>query len=373
MTHLHHTSVFFNDRGGIAFILIAVMVVALGMGAFLLDLGRGWDTNQELAIIADSAALAGGKALGGIYIGLTPANQQNYNPGLADTDLIQTTARDATTNLLVEGMPFNNPGLRLQDIQIGRWAPPTFIPFASPPNAVQVLARKDDVANNPLVTFFSGIFGINGFSVTSSSVAALTPLSYVPPSNPPPNVTPGRLILPIAIDQGHDSFIGGCNPNVIPINLTLGAGASCTAWHTFEGNPENLVEDFQSVLNGQITSPETYASQGTNYTFGGDPVFLQANSFGDLFTLATTVTPPNTAAPLLVPVYANNNCNAPTAGEQIEIVGFATFTMFLGPNPDDPANGIIGLLPQCNVYNVGRSGSPNNNFGTFGSVPVLVQ
>ena len=273
------------------------------------------------------------------------------------------------------GAPFNNPGLILQDIQIGQWAMPSgpFIPLASPPNAVRVLARRDNVANNPLVTFFSGMFQINGLSVTSTSVAALTSLSYVPPSNPPPNVTPGQLILPIAIDQAHNSFIGGCNPNIIPINLALGAGASCTSWHTFDGNPGNLENDFEQITNGQITSPETKARQGTQYTFGGDPVFLQPNAFGNLFTLATTVTPPATAAPLLVPVYANNNCTAPTAGEQIEIVGFATFTMFLGPNPPAPQNGIIGLLPQCNVYSVGRSGNPNNNFGTFGSVPVLVQ
>jgi hypothetical protein len=146
------------------------------------------------------------------------------------------------------------------------------------------------------------------------------------------------------------------------------------AWHTFDGDPGNLAEDFQSILNGQITSPETHANQGTNYTFGGDPILLEPPElFSALFTLATTITPPNTRAPLLVPVYSNHGCNPPAAGQSIEIVGFATFDMFLGPNPPTPQSAIIGLLPQCNVYSVGRSGDPNNNFGTFGSVPVLVQ
>ena len=67
-----------NSRGVTAVMVAMFMTVLLAMGAAAIDIGHALVARNELQNVSDAAALAGTRALGIIYEGMTPAAQQAY-------------------------------------------------------------------------------------------------------------------------------------------------------------------------------------------------------------------------------------------------------------------------------------------------------
>jgi len=67
-----------NSRGATAVMVAVMMTVLLAMGAAAIDIGHALVARNELQNVSDAAALAGTRALGIIYEGMTTAQQQAY-------------------------------------------------------------------------------------------------------------------------------------------------------------------------------------------------------------------------------------------------------------------------------------------------------
>ena len=61
-----------NSRGATAVIVAVMITVLLAMGAAAIDIGHALVARNELQNVSDASALAGARALGVIYTGLTP-------------------------------------------------------------------------------------------------------------------------------------------------------------------------------------------------------------------------------------------------------------------------------------------------------------
>jgi hypothetical protein len=90
--------------------------------------------------------------------------------------------------------------IRSADFRLGTWnyATHTFTTALIGPTAVNVIARKDDVANGPFTTLLAGVLGMGSFNVSATATASLTSLLTVPE---------GGLPIPVGISYAwfeHD-------------------------------------------------------------------------------------------------------------------------------------------------------------------------
>ena len=87
---------FGNSQGAVAVTTAIFLVVLLAVAAAAIDIGHALVARNELQTTADAAALAGTRALGIIYEGMTPAEQQVYVLTGGDqatvVDAVQSTA-----------------------------------------------------------------------------------------------------------------------------------------------------------------------------------------------------------------------------------------------------------------------------------------
>jgi len=378
-----------NQRGAILIIASVALMGVFVITGLVFDFGFWFVTRSQLQQIADTTALAGGRVLGTIYSGGTNPtpplsnnrlrfiNQQNYQQNVTnDTDIFNVLNAIAVQHR-AGGVPIT---IANNDVQVGTWNYANNTPLGGTglniftvgapgtvqPNAVRVTVRtiRD--------TTFGRVLGVNSFSLTARATAALTPLNAVPPNNPgiPPVFVPaGQIEFPLGIDAAYagGNFCNpapGCNAGGVCIDLGQGTQAPqiCTAWNTFNGPAVN----FGGIIAGNITSPQT--TIGDMYNFGGDGALVVPN-LANLYTALEALNPsPGGLRETLLPVYAANGCVPPAAGN-LPIVGFVPATIFALAG-----NNIFYLQFACNVVSTGRSGGlAAQDFGTFGSIPVLVQ
>ncbi len=367
--------------------LLGVFVVA----ALVFDFGQWFLTRNELQNVADTATLAGTRALGAVYAGgtvddgITTQNlarkvfndQQTYSLQSVDFDLIRNVVNNVANQHIAGGVPIT---IDNNDIRVGNWDYNTNV-FTTgvlgtlQPNAVRVIARRDDTSNSSLETVFGQMFNITSLNVTATATAAMGPLRRVPPNGLPNNLPPGEIEFPLGIDQSYQTLFGpfcsqACNnPILFGFNcFTLSPNPpppvnSCTAWNTFDGP----IGDIGGITAGATTSPQTTVGEKYNFWGIGDG---QAGALINLFGNLGGPTPG--ALPYretLLPVYAANNCVPPVV--PVPIVGFVNVRIIaLG----GAATGSFGIKFACNVASTGRSGGLGpQDFGTFGSIPVLVE
>jgi len=268
------------------------------------------------------------------------------------------------------------------DVIVGNWDYNTNVFTAGglgtfQPNAVRVIARRDATSNTPLATVFGQMFNITSLNVAATATAAMGPLRRVPPNGLPNNLPPGEIIFPIGIDQDWGNFCG--LPCSDPLNPTpcilLDQGipppppGSCTAWNTFDGP----IGDFTNITAGAITSPQT--TTGDNYNFWGDAAD-QSTGLQDLFALPgigpAFGDPTFPYIETVLPVY-QNGCATPIGGP-VPIVGFVNVRIFGIQGAGGTGGDVLWIKFACNVASTGRSGGLGpEDFGTFGSIPVLVE
>lgn len=373
--------------------LLGVFVIA----GLVFDFGLWFVTRSQLQNITDTAALGGARVLGAIYAGgdydddgddLTPPitlnrklvdDQKSYLQNSADDSIISGVVNTMANQHRAGGVSINiNP----TDLVVGIWDYQTnvFIPGVQGvtlrPNAVQVTARRDPANNGALATVFGRLVGLNSFSINATAIAALTPIRDVPPNNPPPlTVPPGEIQMPLAIDAAYNfcpTPEPACNASGLPpacITLSINALPAplddCTASTTFDGP----LTDWGQILAGTITSPQT--TVGDMYTIRGDGD-LDYAALTDFYQAQVGFNPGVPWAETLLPVYAANGCapGGPPPGPR-PIVGFVNTRIFA---TGGAAAGTLFLSFACQVVSTGRSGGQAaQDFGTFGSVPVLVQ
>ena len=378
-----------SQRGSILIIAAVSLLGVFVIVGMVFDFGLWFVTRSQLQQIADTTALAGGRVLGTIYSGgnnPTPpltlgrqvfAAQKTYTQNSLDDTQIFNVLNAIANQHRAGGVPIT---ILASDVVVGTWdyssGSNVFdgTPGILRPNAVRVTVRRDTTANGSLGTTFGRLLGVNSFSLTATATAAMTPIIDVPPNDPgtPPVFIPaGQIEFPLGIDA---SYLGGnfcpateppCNIggpvciDLSPATLTL---PTCTAWNTFD----RPAGDWGQIIAGNITSPQT--TTGDMYNFGGDGAAVVAD-LSSLYDNLEAVDPtPGGFRETLLPVYAANGCVPPGPGN-LPIVGFVNARIFALTG-----NAIFVLRFACDVVSTGRSGGlVGQDFGTFGSIPVLVQ
>jgi Flp pilus assembly protein TadG len=297
-----------NQRGAVAIMVaIAVTFFLIGFAALAVDVGYLFASKNELQNAADAAALAGAGLLGQIYANMTNAQQQTYDCTQdtwsdaygSDCESIRAQAQD------VVGTGKNPAGgkdiiIDVNDIYINTWGGSKFNTNNTvQPDAVRVIARRDDSANGPITTFFAKIFGMDTAIVTADATAALTG---------PAQVDEGQMNLPIGLSYWQ--FFDNCDDSLqrqgicseeIQFSPTTD---SCAGWHNFfdpinanamknkllgfiAGNDEPCLEEpcGESWLDakfGENNPPDGAETPVT--TAGSSLYYFQGGTISSLFT-----------------------------------------------------------------------------------------
>jgi Flp pilus assembly protein TadG len=258
-------------KKGQALALAAVMtVVLLGTAALAVDLGYFFVTRNELQNIADGSALAGTRTLGNIYQGLPYPAQQGYVCDAACETAIRDASQAVAANNRAAGEDMT---ARVEDIAIGQWDGNTFTPTLTQPDAVEVITRRDEVANGPVTTFFARVLGIQEGTVTAIATAALSGQS---------TAEPGEIELPIGLSEWFFTPPNQewCDDEIVfhPTNDPL----SCAGWTSWEYGSNDVT--LRSILDEDegYESPGTVAGETIFNFIGGD---LSVPTFDALLSL----------------------------------------------------------------------------------------
>ena len=202
-----------NQAGVSAVIIAIVLTMLIGFTALAVDVGYMYVTKNELQNVADAAALAGAGYLGSIYETKSYDEQQTHEFLRSDIEFV------------AQQVAFKNQAAKMKivindaDVIIGTWDGSTLTVMADPivgPDAVRVIARRDGIANGPILTFFARIFNINAVNVSADATAALTGPATV-----------GELKVPFSLSENN--FPNDC---MDPIIFSPTA-ESCAGWHNF--------------------------------------------------------------------------------------------------------------------------------------------
>ena len=379
-----------NEQGVILIIGAVALLGVFVVTGMVFDFGLWFLTRTELQGITDAATLAGGKELGAIYTEKTLSAQQGYSLDSSDYDRISDAVKNVANQHQAGGKTIN---IDQDDIIVGFWDL-TNNQFTATglgtvqPNAVQVLARRDATKNDPLDATFGRLLNIFDFNLRAKGTAALSPMNRIPPNGLPNNLDDGRIIFPIGIDQDWGDF---CNPpppadpncndpgnpflGCITLDSLTAPANTCTAWTTFDdSDPLSFNVNSDSPMTRTIydgDSSETIdplpPTGAHSYYFHGDADAQSVLLAGDTdFPIN-----PSEFLEAVVPVYDDitGNCtitpSPPAPGTLLPIVGFVTVRV-------TQRFGQLHVKFACGVASTGRSGG-QQDFGTWGSVPVLVE
>ena len=144
-----------NQAGVSAVIVAIVLTMLIGFTALAVDVGYWYVTKNELQNVADAAALAGAGYLGSIYETKSYNEQQTHV--FSRSDIVSYATEVALKNQAA--------GINIviidADVTIDIWTwnddgTGTLNPMADllvGPDAVRVIARRDTIANGPILTF----------------------------------------------------------------------------------------------------------------------------------------------------------------------------------------------------------------------------
>ena len=344
-----------NSRGATAVIVAVMITVLLAMGAAAIDIGHALVARNELQNVSDAAALAGARALGVIYTGLTPSAQLTYVLTSGDRAAIVTRVQTAAVANHAAGVPIS---INAGDIQIGLWNPATRVltPTVNQPRDVRVIARRDGSANGPISTFLASIVGMTSVNVSAAATAEL-PVAG--------KTGPGQLNVPFGISQFYFTQFG-CG-DVIQFYPSNGTPQSCAGFQTFDQVPANdqtLRTIIHGMANGTYTSPATQAgSSSLEFTNGT----MSTQSWNALINLFNTKKDSSGGWDVFIPVYGSNSCH-PSGLEPI--VGYATARV---TNVQGQPNAQILATIQCNIFQGNTSGVAQPFGPVFGTIPGLVE
>jgi len=406
-----------NKRGVTAVIVAICLIMLIGFAALAIDVGYLYATRNELQNVSDAGALAGAGYLGSVYKTLTYSQQQVYT--FDRQDVVDAVNQVAQKNKAASASISINDGDIIVGILDWDYDPPVVNPTLTQPDAVQITARRDSIANNPAAIFFARIFGIDTANVRAVATAALTGST---------EVGKGELKTPFGVSECI--FPKPCT-ELIQFSPTT---ESCAGWHNFfdhadahrmEEKMMGLIKgdgdesDWDDPPDGEIDNPcflqpcgqdwidhffemskEPDAEITPGAIAGVEPINFQGGAIGSLFLggvldtdydgfdVGTVIGDEKHPAPFpalfdyfryrdddgideqwtaTVPVYRDDVCctNPNTA---LEIAFFAKIVIHM-PNP--PPDKTVTVTLDCNnSVTPGRGGGGKGNLK--GSIPNLV-
>lgn len=355
--HRHKVSVpsLNNEQGAVAAMTAIFLLVLLACAAAAIDIGHALVAKNELQNVADGGALAGTRALGKIYEGMTPAAQQTYTLTSADRTTIETAVQTVGAANYAAGV---SVAIDAGDIGIGTWDPIAKVHTVTvnQPTAVQVTARRDGTANGPISTFLASIVGVASIDVRAIATADLTPVG---------TTAPGQLDVPFGISTFYFTQYG-CG-DAIQFYPNDGTPQACSAWHTFDQSPANantLRNTIDGLRDGSYQSPGTAPGSTLNFTNGN-----VASVFPSLIDLYNAKKDANGNWDVFVPVYDSPSCASSDNSGALPIVGYAEARI---TNVQGSPNHLISATVLCNIFegNTTGGGPP---YGVASTVPGLVQ
>jgi Flp pilus assembly protein TadG len=391
-----------RDERGVVAVVVAVMIVMfLGFAALVIDVGYFFVTGNELQNIADASSLAAARQLGAIYQSLPGAAQATYT--CDDPTPIKAAAQDVASKNQAGGK--SNIIVNESDIIIGQWDGSSFTPTLNQPDAVRVIARRDQSANGAITTFFAKLLGINSIELSKDAIAALSGQG---------TTEPGEVEIPVGISSYFYLPGNFCN-DYIKFSPTNDPD-SCAGWNSFDESPSND-PTIRQIIDGEIESPGTTtdpnnpdAVSSFNY-IGGDLSTItfdkllsrfqlegyDVDAAGDVITntsgeplhdatgtgLEVQLCCDSEGNQLLYPdgtlrnkhmwettvvVYRWDDCDNPNTS--IEIAGYSKvlITDVLGP-PDKMIRGQV----LCDRFSDGDTRGGGGNYGVKGTIPGLVE
>jgi Flp pilus assembly protein TadG len=344
-----------NSRGVTAVMVAMMMTVLLAMGAAAIDIGHALVARNELQNVSDAAALAGTRALGIIYEGMTNAEQQSYVLTGGDQAIVETAVQATANANSAAGVAIT---INAADISIGIWNPATrtHTPTVNQPKAVRVLSRRDASANGAISTFLGGVIGMTSVSVSAVATADLTAVGQT---------APGQLDVPFAISEYYFTQFG-CGDS-IKFYPNDGTPQACAAWQTFDQTPSNanrLRNIIDGMIDGTYQSPATVPGDSLNFTNGN-----VASAFPNLINLYNAKKDPSTGYwDVFVPVYESPDCAPPNGA--IPIIGYAEARI---TNVQGAPNFLISATILCNIFEGNTSGGGPPYGPVLSTIPGLVE
>ena len=239
-----------NRRRAVVAVQVAVlMTVLLSVAALTIDVGAMFNTRAELQRTADAASLAGAIA----YL------------AVEDKEVAGGIANEVARNIAAANPMF---GMRTaftlhpSDVQLGRFIVDSdlFLPGASRPDAVRVVARRSEQTNGPLDLFFAAVFGKHTVDLQAEAVAMFGDASQVSRTVPIALRTPEFGPVDPVISQanpGKDGPSGPADGNAFQIGeqVTLfifGRGKKSPVHLILNTNEIPGEAEIGKVMNGEL-------------------------------------------------------------------------------------------------------------------------
>lgn len=354
LTNLGAAKVLNNSRGAIAVMIALFMTVLLAMGAAAIDIGHALVARNELQNVSDAAALAGTRALGIIYEGMTPSAQQVYTLTGGDRATIVAAVQATAVANTAAGVAIT---IDPSDIAIGTWnmATRTHTPTVNQPKAVRVVARRDASTNGAISTFLANVIGMSSVSVSAVATADMTAVGQT---------APGQLDVPFAISEYYFTQFG-CG-DYIKFYPNDGTPQACSAWHTFDQSPANantLRNIVDGMTAGTYQSPATQPGTMLNFINGN-----VASAFPNLIALYNAKKDANGNWDVFIPVYQSADCAPPNG--PIPIIGYAEARI---TNVQGAPDFRIEATILCNIFEGQTTGGGPPYGPVLSTIPGLVE
>lgn len=343
-----------DSRGAAAVMVSIMMVVLLAMGAAAIDIGHALVARNELQNVSDAAALAGTRALGLVYEGMSIAAQQTYVLSGGDQAAVVAAVQATANANSAAGVSITiNPA----DIAIGTWDPATrtHTPTANQPKAVRVISRRDASANGAISTFLANVVGLSSMSVGAVATADMSAVGQT---------APGQLDVPFGISSYYFTQFG-CG-DAIKFYPNDGTPMACSAWHTFDQSPANantLRNTIDGLRTGTYTSPGTAPGDMLNFINGN-----VASAFPNLINLYNAKKDGNGNWDVFVPVYDSPSCTPPNG--PLPIIGYAEARI---TNVQGAPNFLISATILCNIFEGNTTGGGPPYGPVLSTIPGLVE
>jgi hypothetical protein len=242
------------ERGATLVIVAFSMVALLGFTALAVDLAYLYVAKNELQNVADAAALAATRTLGHIYQGIPSEDQPTYECLPGDQAVIRQAAYDVAGQNHAAGVEIV---LREVDVSIGQWDGNSFSATYDQPDAVEVIARRDENENNPVTTFFARVLGIDEVPLWAIATAAMTGQG---------TTQEGELLFPVTLSEYFfEGDASRCNDY---IKFSPTDSTSCGGWTTWDDKSSSAL--LRKILDGDNVSPAMTAGDDRIWTTGGD-------------------------------------------------------------------------------------------------------
>jgi putative Flp pilus-assembly TadE/G-like protein len=341
-----------QDSASVAAVTAVFLTALLAFVALGVDLGLLYSARAELQNAADSAALAGAATL---------ITWDENNNAIAQADTAIATAQQFALLNQAQGV---NLDLLSEDVGVGLWDleggsfDSEHIGASSNPDeltGLQVIMRRDSLANGPVGTIFAGAFGFGEVALTTDAAGYLGYAGDVPAET---------VDIPIAIkDVALD---GGDGPNCGESVEFHSEGNENSEWTTFFTAPAND-PSIMDYVDGSLSIPALGVGDEINVTNG----VLSNNVFNNLANrFESEGTDSNGDGSIdqwlvIVPVIAGGSGGANTAN----IAGFAH--LVITQVRPAPYKDLVATL-QCGMV-IPASSTGGGDYGTRAATPKLVQ